>query len=72
VSAASFGHDTVTDFRSGDHVEIDDHQFADFSAVLAASQQVGSDVVIALDAADVITLQHVQLSSLHASNFILT
>jgi Ca2+-binding RTX toxin-like protein len=69
VFGASFGHDTVTDLHSGDHIEIDDHQFADFAAVLAASHQVGADVVITLDATDTITLQHVQLSSLHASDF---
>ena len=69
---ASFGLDTVTDFHNGDHIEIDDHQFADFAAVLAASHQVGTDVVITLDAADTITLQHVQLSSLHASDFVLS
>ncbi len=72
VFGANFGNDTVTDFHNGDHIEIDDHLFANFAAIQAASQQVGSDVVITLDATDIITLQHVQLSSLHASDFILS
>jgi hypothetical protein len=38
--------------------------------VLNASQQVGADVVITIDSGNVITLQHVQLSSLHASDFV--
>ncbi|MGH6724936.1 MAG: beta strand repeat-containing protein [Pseudolabrys sp.] len=72
VFGANFGQDTVTDFHSGDHIEIDDHQFADFAAIQAASHQVGADVVITLDPGDTITLQHVQLSSLHASDFLLS
>jgi len=70
VFGAEFGHDVVTDFRSGDHIAFQDGVFGDFQAVLAASQQVGADVVITLDSGDVITLQHVQLASLHASDFV--
>jgi len=70
VFAAGFGHDVVTDFRSGDHIAFQDGVFSDFQAVLNASQQVGADVVITLDSGNVITLQHVQLSSLHASDFL--
>ena len=72
VFAAGFGHDMVTDFRSGDHIAFQDGVFSDFQAVLAASQQVGADVVITLDSGDVVTLQHVQLASLHASDFLLS
>jgi hypothetical protein len=34
-----------------------------------ALKQVGADVVITIDANDSITLNHVNLSSLHASDF---
>jgi len=70
VFGVGFGHDLVTDFRSGDHIAFQDGVFSDFQAVLNASQQVGADVVITLDSGDVITLQHVQLASLHASDFV--
>ena len=70
VFGANFGHDVVTDFRSGDHIAFQGGVFSDFQAVLNASQQVGADVVITLNSGDVITLQHVQLASLHASDFL--
>jgi hypothetical protein len=70
VFGAGFGHDVVTDFRSGDHIAFQDGVFGDFQAVLNASQQVGADVVITLDSGDVITLQHVQLANLYASDFV--
>jgi RTX calcium-binding nonapeptide repeat (4 copies) len=70
--AAGFGHDVVTDFRSGDHIAFQDGVFSDFQAVLNASKQVGADVVITLDSGDVVTLQHVQLASLHASDFLIS
>src|SRR5687768_12274098 len=54
-----FGNDTVTDFVAGaatdDVIEIDDVIFADFAAVMAASQQVGNDVVITQDSNNTIT-----------------
>jgi RTX calcium-binding nonapeptide repeat (4 copies) len=70
VFAADFGHDTVTDFRSGNHIAFEDGVFGDFQSLLAASHQVGADIVITLDTDNTITLQHVQLSSLHASDFL--
>ena len=72
VFGAGFGHDVVTDFRSGDHIAFQDGVFSNFQAVLNASQQVGADVVITLDSGDVVTLQHVQLASLHASDFLIS
>ena len=72
-TAANFGHDTITDFRAGagtdDFIQFDHTMFADFAAVMAASQQVGADVVITFDAADSIRLSHVSLGSLHANDF---
>ena len=45
-----FGNDTITDFEEGkkkvDVIEIHDNMFADFAAVMANSEQVGSNVVI--------------------------
>ena len=37
--------------------------------VLNNAQQVGSDVVIAHDSQDVVTLNNMQLANLHASDF---
>jgi hypothetical protein len=50
-------------------IEIQDSLFADFAAVQAASQQVGSNVVITLDASNAITLQNVTLANLHQNDF---
>ncbi len=72
VFGAGFGNDTVTDFHSGDHIEFENHLFANFAAVQAASSQTGADVVITLDATDTVTLQHTTLASLHASDFLLS
>ena len=72
VFAAGFGNDTVTNYHNGDHIEFDDHQFANFAAVEAASHQVGADTVITLDPGDTVTLQHTSVTSLHASDFILS
>jgi len=73
VFKAGFGQDTVTDFTagagSGEVIEIQDGMFTDFAAVQAASQQVGSDVVITVDASNTITLQNVTLANLHQDNF---
>jgi hypothetical protein len=74
VFKTSFGHDTLTDFAAGgssvDIIEIHDDLFADFAAVQAASQQVGSDVVITYDAYNSITLQNVNLINLHQVDFL--
>jgi Ca2+-binding RTX toxin-like protein len=68
--AGGFGHDTVADFGHGDRIEFDGGVFQNFGAVQAASHQVGNDTVITLDAGNSIVLQHVSMSSLHASNFL--
>ena len=49
---------------------IDDGLFQNFQALRAASQQVGSSVVITVDADNTITLQHTHLSSLHSNDFL--
>jgi hypothetical protein len=68
VFAANFGKDVVTDFSHGDTIEIDG-VFKNFQAVQAVSPQVGADTVITRDAQHSVTLQHVTLRSLHASDF---
>jgi Ca2+-binding RTX toxin-like protein len=72
VFGAGFGHDTVADFGSGDHIQFVDGVFQNFQSVLAASQQVGGDTVITRDAGDSIVLQGVTLGSLSANNFSFT
>jgi serralysin len=70
---SGFGKDVVTDFRAGagsdDLIELDDALFTDLAAVLASSSQVGSDLVITVDADNTITLKNVQRSTLHADDF---
>jgi Ca2+-binding RTX toxin-like protein len=69
VFGPGFGYDVVTDFSRADHIEFDGGVFQNFKQVQAASQQVGNDTVITLDANDSITLLGVTLPSLHASHF---
>ena len=73
IFAAGFGHDTITDFTAGPKV-VDVVQFkglfTDDVSVLAASQQVGNDVVITVSASDDITLINVSLASLHHGDFL--
>jgi hypothetical protein len=64
----------ITDFIAGqgtvDKMEIDHTIFANFNAVIAASVQVGADVVITADADNSITLKTVALGSLHVDDFL--
>jgi Ca2+-binding RTX toxin-like protein len=73
VFAPGFGKDIVSDFAAGaavvDVIELDQLVFADFASVRAASEQVGANVVITADLSNTITLNNVQLSSLHANDF---
>jgi aryl-phospho-beta-D-glucosidase BglC (GH1 family) len=73
VFGPGFGRDTVTDFASGsDVLQFDSRVFADAEHVLAASVQVGADVVITCDADNSVTLKNVALASLHAGDFLFT
>src|SRR5207237_544371 len=68
---------TVTDFSAGDgpghdviQIQHDTYMaFTDFASIQAASQQVGSDVVISLSPHDAITLTGVDLHALTANDF---
>jgi Ca2+-binding RTX toxin-like protein len=71
--AAGLGHDTIRDFtasgRTADVIEFAKNVFASYGAVLAASHQVGADVVITVTPDDSITLLGVSLSNLSSSDF---
>ncbi|GHG92975.1 calcium-binding protein [Pseudodonghicola xiamenensis] len=75
-SGTDFGADVVTDFNAGsasssvDLIELSTEAFADWSAVSAASAQVGSDVVISYDASNSITLLGVTLGDLDTGDFL--
>jgi Ca2+-binding RTX toxin-like protein len=71
---AGSGADTVADFVAGsgsDHdlIRFDRSVFSDYASVLAASAQVGSDVVVTAGGGNTVTLQNVDLSALAAENF---
>ena len=69
----NFGNDVVTDFT--DHETEDDilkfpqSTFADFTSVMAAASQAGSDVVITADAQNSVTLNNVTLGQLDVHDF---
>jgi aryl-phospho-beta-D-glucosidase BglC (GH1 family) len=67
---ADFGHDTIVDFTPNDTVQFERARLSDFGAVLAASVQVGDDVVISTDTENMVTLEGVALSSLAPDDFI--
>ena len=66
---AGFGKETVTDFAApsgsvaGDVLQFDQSVFADWAHLLGATKQQGTDLLITLDASDVITLKNVSLAS---------
>ncbi|SEG66061.1 beta strand repeat-containing protein [Bosea lathyri] len=69
--AAGFGRDAITDFGSSDTdiISFSDSLFADFGTMIAASAQVGDDVVITVDAQTSLTLHEANLLSLSADDF---
>ncbi len=66
-----FGKDTITDFShsQSDVIEFSTALFADFTAVQAASTQVGANVVITFDTNDTVTLNGITLAALQSSDF---
>jgi hypothetical protein len=63
------GTSRIADFAAGDVVDVSDF-FSSFSQLTAHSSQVGNDVVITLDHKDTVVLDHLQLSTLTASEFL--
>ena len=69
VFSGSVGKDTIADFSaSTDVVQLSHNTFADFAAVLAHATQVGSDVAVAIDSSNSITLHNTTLSQLTSNN----
>jgi Ca2+-binding RTX toxin-like protein len=73
VFDAGFGIDTISDFQAGagatDVIQLDQALFADFAAVMAAAQQVGSNTVITYDAGNTITLTGITMAALTSDDF---
>ena len=70
VFPPNFGANKVNNFRPGtDQLEFSHSTFATVAEVLNNAQQSGSDVVIAHDPQDVVTLNNILLANLHASDF---
>jgi Ca2+-binding RTX toxin-like protein len=69
--AAGFGRDVIVDFGASDDdiISFDDALFDDFNDMIGASQQVGDDVVITVDALTTLTLRDANLLSLSADDF---
>lgn len=66
-----FGHDTITDFGAGDTIQLDHGLFANFHALESHLSSDGhGGTIITADADDTITLQHVSMAHLHASDFL--
>src|SRR5262245_54402839 len=70
VFNAGFGNDIITDFQNNDRIQFEDGLFQDAQAVLDASVQDGADTVIRVGT-NTITLQGVQLASLHEHDFLI-
>ena len=69
-----FGAETIDNFTAGagpthDTLEFSTSDFASYAALTHAMSQVGSNVMIRLDATDSIALNHVSLSSLVSADF---
>ena len=69
VFQPAFGQDTIGGFGATDQATFSAGDFANWSALLSHTAQVGSNTVITLDAADTVTLTGVAMSSLQQSQF---
>ena len=70
VFSGNFGNDTIKDFqKSSDAVQLDHNVFGNFAGVMSHASQVGSDVVISVDANNSLSLHNTLLSQLTANNF---
>ena len=73
VFAAGFGQDTVKDFgltgSSSDVIEFSSDLFDDFADVMANATQVGSDVMISIDADTSLMLTNIKLAALATDDF---
>jgi Ca2+-binding RTX toxin-like protein len=69
VFSGNVGKATVADFQAGDVVQFSHNAFASYADVLAHAAQVGSDVTIAIDATDSVTLHNTAVTQLTSNNF---
>ena len=69
VFQPAIGVNTIGGFGSTDSMTFSSTDFASWSALLSHASQVGSNTVIALDAADKVTLTGVAIGSLQQSQF---
>ena len=73
VFAKNFGKDKIFDFQAGpdfgDVIAFQGNTFTSYQEVMNAATQVGTDVVINLDANNSITLCQVKLAQLHQDDF---
>ena len=71
VFHAGYGRDTILNFSvgGGDVVNLETFGLANFAALQPFMAQVGSDVVITLNGADILTMQNVALGTLSANDF---
>jgi hypothetical protein len=70
VFAPGFGKETISNFNpTQDVIDPPQSMFANFAAIQADMHASGTNTLIVADLNDVITLSHVSISSLHASNF---
>ncbi len=73
VFGPASGNDVINDFQGAgsghDLIQFDHSIFADASSALAASAQVGNDVVITISPQDTIVLRDTQLSALSTNDF---
>ncbi|WP_165842962.1 Ig-like domain-containing protein [Phenylobacterium deserti] len=66
-----FGRDVITDFDvKNETIQMSPAMFANFADLKAHAVQSGAHVVITYDAANILTLQNVKLSSLNEGDFI--
>jgi Ca2+-binding RTX toxin-like protein len=73
VFHTGLGNDTINAFGdvggNNDHIQFSTAVFANFNAVIVASRQVGTDVIIFVDANNSVTLTGVAVSTLGANDF---
>jgi hypothetical protein len=70
VFGGNVGKATVADFQANnDAVQLSHNAFSSFADVLAHAAQVGTDVTIAIDASNSVTLHNTALTQLTSNNF---
>ncbi len=70
VFGGNVGKATIADFQANsDVVQLSHNAFSNFADVLAHAAQVGTDVTIAIDASNSVTLHNTALTHLTSNNF---